>query len=234
MAQSPLVNPRYHKAFWLVNLSYKAALPTGSLALRYGFTNGTGMDFYYKSKNNFLWGVNANLYFGSQVRDIDYVNIFKDGNGYLFANDGVPINITASMRGSHYQLVFGKLFPVFTKKPQMALMLQGGAGWLQHKYLFSAPNALQFSTAYLKGYDRLSNGWAISEEIGICNLSLSRLINFNVGIELTEAMTKNRRYYDYATGGADTNTYADFIMALKFSWLLPIKANDKTQPIYFK
>jgi hypothetical protein len=232
--QSTQVNPRYQKALWMFNLSYKAALPVGSLASRYGFTNGGGADVYYKTKNNYLWGFNANLYFGSNVRGVDYINIFKDPRGYVFADDGTPENVTVSMRGSQFQAVFGKLLPVFVKKPQVAILLQAGAGFMQHKYLFNAPTSLQFSNEYLSGYDRLSNGFAISEEAGICNLGLNKLINFNIGLEVTEALTKNRRYYDYATMGTDTKTYLDIWVALKCSWVLPINARDKKEPVYFK
>lgn len=230
-----LVNARYQQPTWLINLSYKAAIPSGSLALRYGFMNGTGLDFYYKSKNNFLWGLNTCLFFGSNVNGIDYINIFKDANGYVFANDGNPLNITASMRGSQLLGVVGKLIPGFhQKKPQLSILLECGVGFLQHKYLFNAPNTLQFSKEYLKGYDRLSNGLALTQEIGLCNFGLNRLINFNIGIEVTEAFTRNRRYYDYATGGTDTKSYADILYSLKCSWLLPISSQDKKQPLYFK
>lgn len=234
VAQSPLINPRYNNSLWLVNLTYKPAVPAGSLALRYGFVNGAGVDVYFKSKKNYLWGINANLLFGRNVRDVNYVNIFKDNYGYIFADDGTPIYITASMRGSQFQLVFGRLLPIFIKKPQMALLVQGGAGFLQHKYLFTAPNSLQFSKTYAHGYDRLSNGLALSQEVGIQSMSLSRKINFNFGLEITEAYTKNRRFYDYATQGTDTKSYIDVLIALKIAWLLPIKTSDKDQPVYFK
>ena len=235
IGQTPVVNPRYNSPLWLVNLSYKAAIPVGSLALRYGFMNGAGLDLYYKTKKNILLGINANLFFGRSVKNVDYINIFKDPvQGYLFTNDGTPVNVAASMRGSQFMGVLGKLLPVFKKKPQLSVLLQAGAGFLQHKYLFSAPNALQFSKEYLKGYDRLSNGFAFSEQAGICNFGLNRLINFNIGIEATQAFTKNRRFYDYATKGTDTKNYLDMLIALKCSWVLPVKAYDKDQPVYFK
>ncbi len=233
-AQKPLLNPRYHASLWEVNLSYKVATPMGDLALRYGFINGAGLDLYYKSKKNYLIGVNSNLFFGRNVHGVDYVNIFKDKNGYVFSDDGTPVFVSASMRGSEILGTFGKLFPVFTKTPQLALTAQIGVGFLQHKYLFSAPGAMQFNKVYLRGYDRLSNGFALSQQLGLSNLGLKRLINFNIGIEFTEAFTQNRRYYDYGTGGVDTKKYLDIIAALKCSWVLPIKANDKSEPVYFK
>ncbi len=233
-AQTAVVNPRYQKSLWMFNLTYKAAVPAGSLALRYGYANGMGIDLYYKTKNNFLFGINANAYFGKHVRDINYINFLKDEHGFVFSDDGTPVYLTASMRGSQLQGAFGKLFPVFKKKPQLALLFQAGAGFMQHKYLFSAPNSLQFSKAYLKGYDRLSNGFALNEEAGICHLGLKKLINFNIGLEITEAFTKNRRYYDYATQATDTKTYLDIWVALKCCWVLPLKTHDKNEPVYFK
>jgi len=227
-------NKRYTDALWEVNMSYKSALPVGDLSLRYGYFNGAGLDIVYKTKHNYFFGIGNSLFFGRNVRDVDYVNFLKDENGYIFNDDGTPVFLNVSMRGSQWQGLFGKYIPIFKKTPQLALMLQCGAGFLQHRYLFSSTGALQFSSEYKKGYDRLSNGFAISQQIGINHFGLNRLINFKLGIEVTEAFTKNRRYYDYGTGGIDTKNYTDIIIAFKGSWVLPVKATDKKAPVYFK
>ncbi len=229
-----VVNPRYQNSLWMVNISYKASQPLADLELRYGYMNGVGLDLNYKTKKNYLFSACYNFYFGRNIRDIDYIDIFKDSHGSVFTNEAIPVFVNASMRGSQMHVNLGKLFPVFPKKPQLALHFQLGAGFLQHKYLFSAPNSQQFSREYLKGYDRLSNGLSIVQTAGITHLGLRKRINFNLAFELTEAFTRNRRYYDYATMGTDTKSYMDIILSLKGSWILPITTRDKKAPVYFK
>jgi hypothetical protein len=234
LAQQPIHNNRYYKPYVLVNLTWKPVLPAGDLANRYTLFNGVGMDVYFKTKKNYTWGINSSFFFGRSVKDIAYLDFMKDKNGYVFTDDGQPVNILASMRGSHLQLAFGKLIQFYTKIPEWSFLVQGGIGILQHKYLFQAANTLQLSSTYLRGYDRLRNGLAISEEAGICHFNLNRRVNFNTGIELTEAFTKNRRYYDYATQSVDDKSYFDMMIAVKVSWILPVKVKDKNEPVYYR
>jgi hypothetical protein len=233
-AQEKIHNNRYSKPLVLVNLNWKPVLPGADMGKRFGVFNGFGLDLYFKSKKNYLWGLNSAYLFGRSVKDIGYLDFMKDKNGNVFTDEGQPVSIVASMRGSQSQLVFGRLFQFYTKVPEWSFLLQFGAGYLQHKYLFQASNTLQFSGDYLRGYDRLRNGIAVSQEAGICHFNLNRRINFNLVFELTEAITKNRRYYDYATESIDTKSYFDMMSAVKLSWILPVKVMDKSEPVYYR
>jgi hypothetical protein len=55
----------------------------------------------------------------------------------------------------------------------------------------------QVQGAYAKGYDRLTNGPAISQYIGWLHLDRKKLVNFNAGIEIIEAFTQNRRDFNF-------------------------------------
>lgn len=233
-SQTPRENPRYTKPLWLFNMSYRASLPAADLAIPYGFCNGLGIDLLYKTKKNYIAGANGFVIFSRNVKNTDYINFLKDPNGLIFRDDMTPINLNASMRGGEALLVFGKLFPSFKKNPEWSWHVIGGAGFLQHKYLFRAGGTTQFSTAYLPGYDRMRNGPALCQQVGFHYFSLLRLINFNVSAEVTEAFTKNRRYYDYATRTTDTKNYTDIWVSLKLSWMLPIKTRSGKESLYFQ
>jgi hypothetical protein len=233
-AQEKITNPRYQNKLWLVGISYKAIIPAGDLALRYGLCNAFGIGLDLKTKKNYLFGVSIDAMFGRNVKDIGYMDKLKDANGYVYSDEGAPGYFTASMRGMKAAMTAGKIIPLHSKRPEWGVILQAGAGYFQHKNLFSFANSLQFSSTYLRGYDRMRNGIAISEEAGVCHFNLNRLINFNITLEAVEAFTKNSRYYDYATQSFDTKKYTDIYLAIKFAWVLPVKASDKDAPVYFK
>ena len=233
-SQPPRVNPRYIKPLWLFNLTYRAQLPAADLTVPYGFCNGLGFDLMYKSKRNYIAGVNAFTIFSRNVKNTGYINFLKDPNGLIFRDDMTPINLNASMRGGEVLFMFGRLFPSFKKHPEWSWHAAGGAGFMQHKYLFRAGGTTQFSTAYLPGYDRLRNGPALCQQVGFHYFSLLRLINFNVSAEVTEAFTKNRRYFDYATRTTDTKNYTDIWATLKLACMLPIKAHTGKESLYFQ
>ena len=53
------------------------------------------------------------------------------------------------------------------------------------------------SKEYKKGYDRLTNGPAITEGISYLHCGSKRLINFSLGLECTQGFTQNRRDYNF-------------------------------------
>jgi hypothetical protein len=103
-------------------------------------------------------------------------------------------------------------------------MLNIGGGMLQHKILIDNEdrNVPSISGDYKKGYDRLSNGFALREFIGYQFLSNYRLINFYAGVEFIQAWTKCRRIVNFDTMQRDLTKRHDLLIGIRVGWLLPI------------
>jgi len=110
-----------------------------------------------------------------------------------------------------------------------------GPGFMQHKIrIENRGNAApQLRGDYVKGYDRLSNGFALNEFFGFIYLGNTRLINFTAGLDFTQAFTENRRTINYDTGKHDSSKRFDFLFGIKIYWMIPFYQRVPNKYYYF-
>jgi hypothetical protein len=143
----------------------------------------------------------------------------------IYSRDGSKPSVSLGMRGMALMGIGGKIIPL-GKKPNRnsGLLVTLGLGYIQHRISIDVRGDLtpQASGEYTKGYDRLTDGVAISQFVGYMFLGNNRKVNFMVGLEAMEGFTKNRRGYNYDTFQADTGDKFDVFIGLKAGWIFPI------------
>jgi hypothetical protein len=140
------------------------------------------------------------------------------------------------MRGFYAGLHIGKLFSIGLSNPRSGIRLGLGAGLLQHKIRIQDDpfkSVPQLSGEYKKGYDRLTNGFTITETVGYQVLSKNRRINLFAGFEFTQAFTQNRRDYNFDTMEKDENPRLDLLSGFRVSWILPFYFGKEADEIYY-
>ncbi len=207
----------------LVSGGYAVQIPFADLADRFGINSNIGGSFTFKMSHNFFLGVETNLLFGGNIKEDTILRGLFTSQGFLIGTNGIAEEVILFERGLSFFGKFGKLFPTFGSNPNSGINVLLGAGILQHKIKIEDPDkAVPFvDGAYSKGYDRLTNGAAISQYIGWMNLDKRRFINFNAGVEVIEAFTQNRRDYNFDSMKKDDSKRLDVLLGFKFSWILP-------------
>lgn len=211
------------QAIPLVGINLGGQLPGGDLASRFGPNLSLGLGFMYKTKKNWIYGIAGNYMFGRNVRE-DVVSNLKTSTGYVVDNAGYQADLRITERGLGVHLQLGKVLNVANTNPNSGLMVIIGAGVLQHKVnLYDGQQqiaAIKGSMRY--GYDRLTLGFSISEFVGYLFLSENKLLNFYVGVEGVQAVTKSLRKVNYDTGLPDTRRRLDMLTGLRLGWILPL------------
>src|SRR5882724_8965094 len=69
----------------LIGVHFGGDLPFGDLAKRYGPNLNTGFNFMYKTKKNFILGMEASYGFGRNIRE-DVLKQLKNSDGFLVDN----------------------------------------------------------------------------------------------------------------------------------------------------
>lgn len=210
---------------FLFQLGYAAHQPGGDMSLRYGrhFSLNGGVD-YISTESNWIFGFGYNYYFGNEVRENVLANIVTD-QGFIIGNDRDYADIQLRMRGFYAGLRAGKLFSIGLPNPRSGIRVTVGAGLLQHRIRVQddpVRQVPQLSDEYKKGYDRLSNGLALSQFIGYQVLSRNRRVNFYAGLELTQAFTQNRRDFNFDTMTKDETARVDLLTGLRLAWIVPL------------
>jgi hypothetical protein len=207
----------------MVSVHFSGQLPYGDMAKRFGENAAVGGSFIFKHRRTWTLGMDGAYFWGKKVRENVLVNM-KNADGFVIDNEGFPADLRITERGFNAYVTIGKVFPKLGHNPNSGLIINLGFGYLQHKIkLYDGQQKIAAIKGDLKkGYDRLSGGPAMEQYIGYLYLSDNRLINFEVGFEFHEAITKSYRGFNYDTQMPDTQTRMDYLIGLRLGWVLPL------------
>lgn len=215
------------------NLNFKFDLnlstPGGEMAKRFGNFTSIGFGLFLKSKHNWVYGIDGAYLFGGKIKELTLLDNMVNGAGFISKNNGSPANYAVNMRGLTFFAKGGRLFSLSHSKPNQGILVLGGLGYLQHKINFqTTQNDLPaLDPEYSKGYDRLTDGFALNQFVGYFYQSSNKMINFYCGFDFVQAFTKNRRGFNYDTRQFDSNPGTDFIHSFRFGWMFPMALGSK-------
>lgn len=200
------------------------ALPGGDMADRFGNNFSIGGKFIRKTKGNWTWGFQGDFFFGDEVRETDILKGLVTSQGELLTQDGTFGTVLLYERGWRVETQLGKIFPVLGPNDNSGLVFMAGAGFIQHKIrIESQGDRIPYLEGdYTKGYDRLTNGWYVSEFFGYMNFGNRRRVNFFLGIEAVQGFTQGRRSFNFDTRSSDTGERRDLMLGIKGGWIIPL------------
>ncbi len=211
----------------LFSASYSYQIPGGDLAKRFGNNSSIGGSYMLKLKSNWIIGVEGNFLFGNNLKQ-EATSIFdaiKTSTGDIIDQYGNFATVLLSERGFFLGGKVGKIFPhLWFVNNNSGLFISGSIGLLQHKIRIEndGNRAPQILNDYKKGYDKLTNGLAISEFVGYMFVGKSQVLNFYAGLEFYQAWTMSRRSFDFPTMQQDTQKRTDLLYSLKAGWIIPV------------
>ncbi len=217
---------------FLITANYSAELPGADFAERFGTSHFLGAAFSTKTSHNWKFTTSFDFLFGGRVKEDPLTSISAD-NGNLINAQGTFEPLSYQQRGFKAMVRAGKLLPVVGPNPNSGILLQAGGGFFQHKIRYNnqSRGVFQLKDSYVKGYDRLSNGFALTQTIGYLHLSDNKLINFKVAFQITEAFTKNRRSWNFDEMRKVDEQRLDLLYGVKISWSWPVY--DKASKGYY-
>ncbi|MCB0483665.1 MAG: hypothetical protein KDC37_03800 [Flavobacteriales bacterium] len=221
--------------FPYISVLYGFQLPGADLAERFGFSHAIGGGFFYKMRKQFTFGISGYYQFGNQVRERDILSSLSSSQGYLINVDGEEATIVLYQRGFSMSAHVGYLLPVLAPNPNSGILFMAGMGFLQHRIRIEDPigKTPQIEGDYQKGYDRMTNGPALSQFVGYQYFSNNRLLNFTLGVEFSEAFTRNRRSYNFDEQRRDDKSRLDLLSTFRFSWNIPLYKRMAREYFYY-
>lgn len=214
----------------LLGVHFGGQLPFADMANRFGPNIEAGGTFMLKTKKNWIVGIESNYFFGRNVKE-NVLTQLTNSDGFVIDNEGYPADLRVTERGLGIHLYGGRVFNLASANPNSGLFVTLGAGYLSHKIkLYDAQQKIAAVKGDLaKGYDRLSDGFSVSQFVGYLFLSENRLTNFYAGVNCYQAFTTSVRKLNYDTGLPDTKRRLDVLMGFRVGWILPLykkKPND--------
>lgn len=220
----------------LINLSYAFQIPGEDLSSRFGSNFNLGLNTeYITNKSNFIFGLEGQFIFGNNVKTDVLANL-RTPQGDIIADDKTIANILLRQRGFYVGGLIGKIFSLSPSNPRSGIRLSLGVGLLQHKIRIQDDPTRDVSPVagdYKKGYDRLSNGFALTQFIGYQLLSTNRRMNFYIGFELTEGFTQSRRNFNIDTRDVETERRFDVLYGFRAAWVVPFYFGSGSEEIFY-
>lgn len=220
----------------LIYATYSYQIPGGDLKDRFGNNSNIGGGALFKSKGNWLIGAEANYLFGEKIKnDGNVLGGIVTKEGYVIDANGTYTEVRMYERGFWAGGKLGKLFPIFGPNPNSGIALILGGGYLQHKIRIEDKNnaAPQLKKKYLKGYDRLTDGYGINGFLGYFYLGNRKILSFYGGIEYTIAWTKSVRGYNFDAMEYDTKNRIDKLTGIKIGWIIPLYQQAPAKFYYY-
>ncbi len=211
---------------FIIDVLYGFHLPGGDLSERFGISSAAGGAITYKTKKNFLFQLNFNYEFGGDVKIED--SLFKHlytREGFIIDGNGMFAEVFTYERGWYPLAKAGKIFPLFGPNENCGPFLLLGGGYLMHKIRIYNPDqtAPQITGEYKKGYDRLTGGFCLSQQIGYFYIGNKKAYSFTASFEIIQAFTKPMRNYQFDLMGPEPQqTRLDILYGIRLSWMIPL------------
>ena len=199
-----------------------------------------GIDIMYKFRNNWVLGIEGDLYFGNdnlKHREERLPMLYSDG--MVIGSGGGDAGVEAYNRGLSLIGSVGKIIPLTKKNLNSGLFFSLGAGFTQNQVVFSsqAQKAPQLDGDYAYLYDHQQRGPILVENVGYWYMSNNKTyLNFILSFEMQQHFTHSTRDYviDYYMDmmGKDNNRYYTPIYMLKLTWMFPLTGKS-TQEFYY-
>ncbi|MBK9109037.1 MAG: hypothetical protein IPM92_11905 [Saprospiraceae bacterium] len=227
-----------NSAVWYPEFHYSMGIPGADLAKRFGPHLGIGGGLNYQAgSNNFNYGLRYTLYFGSEVKEDVLVPFRTDFEGLLIGFDQLLSEMKLRERAFLIQFSAGGLIPVSPNtSSRKSLKWQMACGFYEHKIRFvdDARSLPQFTTAMLKGLDRLSNGIALIPSIGYESLSNKGKFSYYAGLETVFGFTNNQRSFHYDLGISELGkSRLDIMLQFKLAIYLPFYLGKHSENIEY-
>lgn len=206
-----------------VRVSYAAQLPGGSMVNRFGWNSNLGFHVDIKTRHSVLFGLEGNFLFGNKVKE-DVLAILRNDDSAIIDQSGTYAKVLTYERGLIVNAYTGYLFNKLGPNPNSGILVKVGFGFMQHKVRIehNKNSVPALNGDYVKGYDRLTNGFNISEFVGYQLLSNSKLLNFFAGFEFYQGFTQSRRDWDTDLFKANTDKRMDLLSGFRVGWILPL------------
>jgi hypothetical protein len=220
----------------IFKFSYAYQLPGGDMAKRFGGNSAIGFGLMHKFQSNWILFADGRFLFGGKIREDSILNQLKTNNGFLLNSNGQYSTVRLFERGFDTYLSVGKLIPLSPRNKNTGLLIKVGGGFMQHKIRIEdiGGQTPPINNTYKKGYDRLTNGFAMNEFIGYMRMDRYNLVNFFAGLDFTQGYTKNRRDFNFDTRMRDDHQRKDLLYGIQVGMMIAIYHSSPDQEYFFK
>lgn len=208
----------------LISFNYGFQIPGADMKTSFGNNSNLGLSFGFKKNHDWMFEAETHYLFGSKVNISDsLVQHFATSDGYLIGINGFYDQVVMNERGFDADIRISKICQILSPNPNSGVRFGVGMGFIQHRINIVDLGAQlpQLQNDYIKGYDRLTNGLELKQNIDYVFFDPKRFTNLFFGFDVTEGFTANRRSWNFDTMSEDTSPKLDLLFGFHLGWYIP-------------
>ena len=209
--------------------------PGNDLAVRFKNFASIGMSTEYKLKNNFMFGVDYDWFFGNSIKQIGLFSGIDNPQGQIIDKNGDFSAIGLNIKGNYGTVNLGYLLNIPSDEPFSGILFMVGAGVMQHKIdiISSQVTIPQLNGIYEAGYDQLTYGLSTKQFIGYQYLVSRNKYHFRAGIEFNQGFTQGRRTWDFNANKSGLDKRFDTTIAFKAGIIVTVYTKSASDEEFF-
>ncbi|MCX8079765.1 MAG: hypothetical protein N3F09_00850 [Bacteroidia bacterium] len=210
-------------SFIMFETGIGALQPVGRFNERFGTFMTAGFQLSGMIQSKWVAGLNFKYGFTSKVKENTLILLMNE-DGFVTNNEGNPADIRITGRMWHLMPEVCYKFPWLAVNVNSGLLLGLGAGYAEHriKFLDYAQTVAALENNLYKGYDRLSGGIILKQNVGYIFIGSNRLTNFRFDLYFMQHFARNLREINYDLGTTDMQPKWYFSGTLMATWILPL------------
>ncbi|MEA5111315.1 hypothetical protein SDC9_20540 [bioreactor metagenome] len=220
----------------LIHGSLSLQLPGNDLAGRFGQFAQVGPGYMFKTRTNWIFGIESNFIFGGVVKNSENIlQSIATSDGNIIDLEGTYADFHFYMRGFNAMARAGKVIPAWGPNRNSGILLTLAGGYLQHKIYIEHRDktAPQITGDYVKGYDELKNGFVSNIFLGYLYLGNNNKVNFYTGLDFSVAKTTWVRPYSFAERKYHEGSFIDTFAGIRFGWFIPVYRRAPKEFYYY-
>ncbi len=220
--------------WFLLQTSAQYNINGGDWKSRYPAFTSVPLSFEYFHRHKFIVGANYNIYLGSQVNENGLYGNMTNSKNELLDLNGYPAVVRTYMRGFQSGVHALKSYPLKAGS-NWHLQMGGGLGYYRSytKFVFDENQVPQIDGNYQTGYDRLSAGWYLQEQMRIQYLN-NELVSMGLGIHFMQGSSNHLRPYDFANQTPGYQQFTDYSYGANLFITIPIRVSETLpEPDYY-
>lgn len=207
---------------FVIDVSYGMQLPLADMTEHFLYSFSIGGAVQYILPNNLMLGLCGDYMFSDEIgRDV--LSNIRESEGFLIDKFGRLTDVRLGQRTFFIGASIAYLIPVFKRYKRSGIEIRFESGYFQHWINIEVLGSEVFALSgeYIKGYDRMTSGFAMRQYIGYRHLDKKRLINLFIGVNILEGFTRNRRNVNFDTMLTDDKDRLDVQIGFKLGLSIP-------------
>ena len=218
----------------MILFDYNYQIPVTGISDYFGPNSSIGLGFL-QNNNDFLIGADVNFMFGDNIKNDSIFSLISTEGGFLINSSGELDQVLLYERGYNTHVLFGRSIRM-EENHLSGIYVYFGLGYLQYKIKLETDKTTlpQIDDDYIKGYDQFTNGLSSKLCLDYMYFDKRNSIKFHVGLDLINALTVNRRLYNFSEMTTiDNRIKLDQLVSLRFGIIIPINRNNESRFHYY-